>query len=77
MRASGPVAVVDVLAMGRPDRIDETAEMGVIADDAQRGLVGHRDVEGRLGVVADVAALEHVDAAFDRSLDAVESAAGW
>ena len=37
------VAVVDVLASGRADRVDEAAEMGAVADNARTAAVDREE----------------------------------
>ena len=57
--------------MRRTDGVDEPTEMRVVADQTQSGRVGQWDVECGLGVVADVAAFDDIDAALDRTLNSI------
>src|SRR5438270_12673149 len=57
--------------MSRADRVDEAAKMRVVADDPQRSLIRHRSIDRGFDVISDIAALDDIDAALDRTFNPI------
>ena len=62
------LAAVDVLARGRPERIDEAAVAGVVSDRAERSVLAQRQIDRALEVAAEIVAINQVDVGLDRTL---------
>ena len=64
--AADAAAVIDVLAAGRADRVDEAAVMRAVGHHANRRGFAERNVDRTLEVVADIAFVDRVDVGLDQ-----------
>ena len=65
-------SVVDVLARGRADGVDEAAIFGAVADHPERGGIAQRQVDRALQMIAKVAFLDRVDVGLDHAFGHAE-----